>query len=406
MTMSAVHGLGALLRDAGFRRVWLIGACSGVALWLEMLVVGIYAFDTTGSPFLVALLVILRLLPLALFGPLVGTFADRLSPRLLLSGTLAAATVASTTVFLLLALGHGEYWIIAAAAFASGTVWSTDMPLRRRILGDIAGLERIAPAMSLDSATSNATRMLAPLVGGFLYQGLGASGAFALSACLYLAGTITILRVAPAASSGMARVHASGPLRDLREALAFVARDRDILRILLLTVVFNVWAFPVMSMIPVIGRDELVLSAGWIGALAAVEGAGAFLGSLLIAVRVRPTGFRRLYYFSILGYLLFAFLAGWMGEAVPLAIVLLCVGLAGAGFSTMQSTLIYSVAPPQMRGRLFGVLVICIGTGLIGFANIGLMGEWLGGSAAIRIVAAEGVIPLLLIGARWRQLRV
>jgi hypothetical protein len=87
-----------------------------------------------------------------------------------------------------------------------------------------------------------------------------------------------------------------------------------------------------------------------------------------------------------------------------MAVVLFFVGLMAAGFSTMQSTLIYSVAPPEMRGRLFGVLVICIGTGLIGFANIGLMGELFGGSGAIRIVAAEGIIPLILIGVGWRQL--
>jgi fructose-specific phosphotransferase system IIC component len=67
--------------------------------------------------------------------------------------------------------------------------------------------------------------------------------------------------------------------------------------------------------------------------------------------------------------------------------------------------LIYSVAPPQMRGRLFGLLSICIGTGLIGFANIGLMGELFGGTVAIRIVAAEGLIPLLLVGLGWRRLR-
>jgi MFS family permease len=404
MTMSALRGLGGLLADTGFRRVWLIGAFSGVALWLEMLVVGIYAFDTTASPFLVALLVILRMLPLAAFGSLVGALADRFSPRLLLCATLAAATLSSTVVFLLLNAGHTDYWIVAVAAFASGMVWSADMPLRRRILGDIAGMERIGPAMSLDSATSNATRMLAPFVGGFLYAGLGASGAFALSAGLYLAGAILILCVAPAVASGIGRLQSAGALRDLREALAFVARDGDVMRILLLTVVFNLWGFPVLSMIPVIGRDELLLSAEWIGVLAALEGGGAFLGALLIAVRVRPTAFRRLYYFSILAYLLFAFLAGWMGEAVPLAVVLLCLGLAGAGFSTMQGTLIYSVAPPHMRGRLFGVLVLCIGTGLIGFCNAGLMGEWFGGSAAMWIVAAEGMVPLVLIGLGWRQL--
>ena len=81
MTNSKIIGL---LRDTGYLRVWLVGVCSGVARWLELLVVGVYAYDTTGSPFLVALLVILRMLPLALLGSIIGTFADRLSTRLLL----------------------------------------------------------------------------------------------------------------------------------------------------------------------------------------------------------------------------------------------------------------------------------------------------------------------------------
>ena len=49
-----------------------------------------YAVETTGSPVLVALLVILRMLPLAVFGSIVGTFADRLAPRLLLTARAAA----------------------------------------------------------------------------------------------------------------------------------------------------------------------------------------------------------------------------------------------------------------------------------------------------------------------------
>ena len=93
-----------------------------------------------------------------------------------------------------------------------------------------------------------------------------------------------------------------------------------------------------------------------------------------------------------------------MSDALPMATALFSAGLAGAGFTTMQTALIYTVAPPAMRGRLFGVLVFCIGTGLIGHVNVGLMGEWFGGSAAIQIVAAEGLIPLLLIGIGWRQL--
>ena len=53
--------------------------------------------------------------------------------------------------------------------------------------------------------------------------------------------------------------------------------------------------------------------------------------------------------------------------------VLLVTGLANAGFSIMQATLVYLAAPPEMRSRIFGVLSVCIGVGMIGFIHLGLL---------------------------------
>ena len=402
MTNSKIIGL---LRDTGYLRVWWVGVCSGVARWLELLVVGVYAYDTTGSPFLVALLVILRMLPLALLGSIIGTFADRLSTRLLLILVMISAMLAALFVFLIFAFGFDNYWLVAVSSLIAGIVWATDMPLRRRLLGDIAGLDRIAPAMSLDSATNNGTRMIGPLFGGILLQWLGPSGAFSLSALMYAACVLLLLGL-PVSSGFTKRAANERPLfKDFKEVFSFIAADRDILRILLITVIFNVWGFPFISMIPVLGRSLLEINASWIGVLAGLEGAGALIGSLIIALGIPRLSFRQLYYFGLMGYLVFAFITGWMVSSIPMGITLFIVGLMCAGFTTMQSTLIYSAAPPEMRGRLFGVVVICIGTGLIGFANIGLMGELFGAATAIRIVALEGLIPLILIGLGWRQLR-
>jgi hypothetical protein len=43
-------------------------------------------------------------------------------------------------------------------------------------------------------------------------------------------------------------------------------------------------------------------------------------------------------------------------NAASLSVNLFCVGIAGAGFSAMQNILIYFVAPPHMRSRLFGLV--------------------------------------------------
>jgi MFS family permease len=397
--------LSELLRDPIYLRIWLVGVSSGIARWLELLVVGVFAVEVTGSPVLVALLVILRMLPLVLFGSVVGTFADRVAPRFLLRLALFVAMLASGTVLALALSGIAAYWHVALATFASGMVWTTDMPVRRRLIGDWAGPKRIAAAMSLDSATSNATRMMGPLFGGLLYQWLGLGGAFGLAAALYFLSLVLTVGLPAAVLAADLTRRTTKLLGDLREGFRHLARERELRHILLVTVIFNIWGFPFVSMIPVVGKEELSLSASAIGGLAALEGGGAFAGALLVVVLgASPAYFRRLYFFGTTGYIAFAFVAGWMTDAVPMAVVIAFVGLCAAGFSTMQSTLIYSVAPPEMRGRLFGLLSISIGTGVIGFTNIGIMGELFGGSTAIRIVAAEGLIAALILGIRWQRL--
>ena len=402
--MPATQGMRELLRNPTYVRVWMIGLFTGIARWLDMLVVGIFAFELTASPFLVALLVVLRMIPLALFGSVMGAFSDRVRPRRLLRIGIYTAWASSAVICVLAYLDVLAYWHVALATFVSGLVWTTDMPVRRRILGDAAGGVRIVTAMSLDSATNNGTRLLGPLLGGLTYQWLGMAGAFTFTMSLHVLCGLLVAGL-PAAISYTARTERlTKMLREIQEAYRYAVRDRDILRILAVTVVFNVWGFPFLAMMPVIGKDELQIDAAWIGVITATEGGGAFLGALVVVFSTRAFNLRRLYYFGTIGYLVFAFVVGWMADALPMAVALLCAGLAGAGFSTMQSTLIYSIAPPEMRGRLFGLVSLCIGTGIIGFANVGLMGEWFGGSMAVRIIAAEGLIPLILIGLGWRHL--
>ena len=393
-----------LLGDPLYLRLWLIGLLSMGSRWLELLVVGIFAVETTGSPVLVALLVILRMLPLAVFGSIVGTFADRVSPRLLLYSSLGLAALVSLAVLALALSGIAAYWHIALATFLSGVVWTTDMPVRRRMIGDVAGAKRIAAGMSLDSATSNAMRLIGPLFGGLLYQWLGLGGAFGLAAVLY-ALCLMLTPGLPKAFASGAGQRSARLLGDLREGFRFLAREPEIRRILYVTVIFNIWGFPFVSMIPVIGTENLGLNAAAIGGLAALEGGGAFTGALLIAaIGVRPGAYRRFYFFGTASYSALAFVASWMTETAPMAIVIFFVGLGAAGFSTMQTVLIYGMAPPEMRGRMLGILSLTIGAGVIGFTNIGLMGELFGGANAVRIVAAEGLVAALLLGLNWPRL--
>ena len=49
---------------ADFRRLWLVGLTLSVVRWLEMLALALFAYQLTGSAFVVAMLTMLRMLPM------------------------------------------------------------------------------------------------------------------------------------------------------------------------------------------------------------------------------------------------------------------------------------------------------------------------------------------------------
>jgi hypothetical protein len=92
------------------------------------------------------------------------------------------------------------------------------------------------------------------------------------------------------------------------------------------------------------------------------------------------------------------------GQATVAGAALLATGLANSGFSVMQATLIYLIAPAEMRSRIFGVLSLCIGSGLVGFLHIGIVAELVGAPQAVLLSGIEGFLALALTWRWWRQL--
>ena len=396
-----------LLRDGRYVRIWLVGWLTGIVRWLELLAFGILAYDLTGSPSLVALVALLRFLPLALFSAVIGALADQMDPRRMMMISLLGITMVAFAMLALQLSGVLAYGYICAAALASGIYWSSDMPIRRKMMGEIAGPERVAQAMSWDYATSNGTRMIGPLLGGVLYQTVGMDGVFLLIIAHYLVSIICAVglkEIGGPAHAGRVRVGTvlSGTLQALRHSL----KDNDMMCIMALTVVFNVWVFPYVSMIPVLGQEDLGLSAATIGYITAIEGAAGLMVVVVIGLFARPRFFRTIYALGVgLSMAAVAFI-GLVPGFWPLVAGLTVSGMFLAFFASMQATLVYRAAPMEMRGRYLGLISLCIGSGLIGFANIGITAEYLGTANAMWVMAAEGAVPFFATLFFWRALHV
>jgi MFS family permease len=391
-----------LFGEADFRRLWLVGVVVFAVRWLEMLAVAVFAYQRTGSPFIVALLTMLRMLPMALFGALVGAMAERFERRTALIIIVVSMLLSSLVLALLAWGGALEVWHVALASFVNGIAWTTDNPVRRTMIGEVVGSDRMGAAMSLDVGANNASRMLGPTLGGVLLATIGIGGAFAVSVACYLVAIAAAMRINHRDSARPAG--AASVLARMVEGFMLVRRDRRLIGTLVITVIYNTFGWPFTSMIPVIGQDNLGLGAIGIGFLASIDGVGAFCGAILIALLAKPAIFARVYIGGVVIYLLMLPVFALAPNPLLAGTVLLVTGLANAGFSIMQATLVYLAAPPEMRSRIFGVLSVCIGVGMIGFIHLGLLAGMIGAPWAIATIGIEGMMAMLLTRRFWRAL--
>jgi len=400
LTVSPTASRRWLFGEPDFRRLWFVGLVVFSVRWLEMLAVAVFAYQRTASPLIVALLTMLRMLPMALLGALIGAAAERVERCRALVFVVATMLLCSIALALLAWSDALEVWHLALASFISGLTWTTDNPVRRTMIGEVVGPERMSAAMSIDVGANNASRMLGPTVGGILLATLGIGGAFVVSVAGYLVATIVALRVRH--RNRAAPSTAAGVLERMIEGLVLVRRDPRLSGTMVITVIYNTFGWPFTSMIPVIGQDNLGLGAVGIGVLASMDGVGAFCGAIVIALCAKPPHFARLYVGGVAVYLLMLPVFALAPGPVLGGAVLLLTGLANSGFSIMQATLVYLAAPPEMRSRVFGVLSVCIGVGMIGFLHLGWLAGMIGATWAIMTIGAEGLVALLLTRRWWR----
>jgi predicted MFS family arabinose efflux permease len=398
---AAAHPRRALRRELGC--AWGIGLLAGLARWSEFIAFGLFAYQVTRSPSLVALLSIVRMAPYVLFGALIGAIADRLARKGMLIAGLLATTAASATAAFQVSADMRGLWVVAGMTAVSGLFWVLDLPVRRHLLVDAAGEGRVA-ANALDNATGYGARAAGVALGGIAYQHIGIDGtllvhAVVYAACLGLALRLRVPRPAgPAARARSGRGRLGGILPP-----AEMFRRGGYVVMLGLASVFNLCCLPLTAMVPVIAQRELAMEPAAIGMMAATEGLGGLIGSLLVARFGSP---RTLFAFHYSGLALFVLLmVALAANLTPAAAALglLFTGLATACYAATQYPLLHLISPPEARGRAAGTLSACFGLSVVGFWVAGLLFDRLPATAALALLAAAGAAPLAWLGLLWRR---
>ena len=403
MSLASRTPVRVVLSDRSFRRLWLAGALASAMRWLDTLVLGVFVFDLTGSAFLVALLFFTRQVPRILFALAIGTLADRIDRRRMLMVCFTLLTAVSALLGMLVATGRIEYWHLLAASFVAGTLWAVEFPVRRAMLGDVVPRDLIGRAMALDIGTSSLTRVFGPLTGGILLAVIGAEAAFFTQAVTFLLAltVLATLSYTPPERSAEAKA----PLADLVDGVRYIRRRRLLAGAFLASLLMNIFGFPYLTMVPVIGKETLGLDAVGVGMLQSAEGFGALIGATLIA-SLAPT---RIYTFLYIGGIAFFMTMVMLfsrSEIFLLSLVFLWMaGFGMASYTSMQTTLFVASAPPQLRGRVIGTASMALGGNPLGALSVGVTAELLGAPIATTLMSVEGLFALSAVVLAWPELR-
>jgi Cyclic nucleotide-binding domain len=382
-TFRSVAGNGALVRVLG---AYTLFTLSEYSVWLGML---IYAYRHGGAT-VAGLIAIAQLVPAAVAAPFVAAVADRRSPVVLLAGGYLAQVVGLTATALTVIAGAPPAVYVAAVITATTAV--TARPAQATLVPSLAvTAHQLTAANVVVGWVESASVAASGLLTGILVAAGGVAVLFAVCAGLSLGAMILVIRLR-ATALGSSPEAAPAVLGDLRESLRLTLR-RPRLRLIVGLLTAEAIVVGALDLaIVIIAVAVLHRPQAWVGYLNSVTGAGAVLAAtvsvLLVGRRLGAPILASAFVFS--GVL--AALAFGPGVAATLAL-LLVAGASTAMLDIAGRTLLQRSVPPQLLGRVFGVLEGAMMAGYAVGALLVPLLVFLGGSRAA-LLGIAAVLPL------------
>lgn len=398
--MSLPSGLRAF-RHRDFRLFYLGQGTSQIGFWLQQIATSWLIYRLSGSALLLGLGAFAMQIPFLVLAPLAGVYIDRLERRRVLMVTNAIAFLQAAAMLAVVAAGTVQPWHLIAGNLVLGIVAACDAPARQSILVELVGGKGDLPnAIALNSLMMNGARFVGPLAGGALLATAGERWSYGANALTYLfmLAMLWTLRPTrrhfPPTEHGLARQLAAGA----RYAYGFLPTRCALL--LLAAVSFTVHSYA--ALMPWFAREAFHGDSRTLGVLLGAGGLGAVSGMVYLAYRPDIRGLLRLVAITAAtaaaALVTFSFATSlWVG--LP---ALYLVGMGSMLTAASTNTVIQSIVPDELRGRVASLYVMSfLGISPLGALASGWVAEHWGPPAAL---AGCGIGALAAAAAYASQL--
>jgi hypothetical protein len=329
------------------------------------------------------LVAMLGSLPSLLLAPWVGSWADRLDRRRLLTATALSSAILAFTLALITYTGVAQLWHIFILATLLGIVTALDNPAQNAFLGDLGGVTELHKSYTLNAIGIQVARMVGPAIAGWVIAAIGVSSTFWLNGLSYVAVIYSLYRVQ---AHQVRQKRTSNPLQEFGDGLAFMKKQPRIADLIAFTGIIVLLGFSNTQIFPAFVTSSLHGGPQALGMLLSSFGAGALVSATLLVPmcqRVKRMGWMLT---AVLVWSGFWFFSLSMSTSLGFAMVSLFFAAFGQPVAmTTAKAMIQLLSPATMWGRLLSVQIM-VSTGLGPFASLGTGygAQFLGAPLAIR----------------------
>jgi predicted MFS family arabinose efflux permease len=390
--------MSVLRHSRDFRLLWLGQTISTVGDRMIVVALALFVAERDGSAGDVALVLSAYTVPLIVFLPLGGVWADRIPRRRLMIATDFARCGTQGALALLIALGDVPLAAIMSLEALCAVNEAFFRPAYTGLLPETVAEDQIQEATSVSSLSQTAAGFVGPALATTLIAAAGASAVFFVDAATFAASAALLLLVRPRSrAEPEPRI---GILRELREGYRAV-RSRSWVWVTL--VVFSASVCVGFAPYFVLGpelAEQHYADPDVFGVLATALGLGSFAGAL-VGLRWRP---RRPLQTAFLVVAVWPPTFAAFALGAPLAAVLAAMAVTGISFTLFEiwwDTTLMERIPPQVLSRvsawdwLGSVALLPAGYLIAGALAESVEADVLlaGGAAIAALLLGAGMIP-------------
>ena len=380
-----------VLRSPAFLRLIANGGTNGISVGADYVLVGWLALQAADSTAWVGGGFALYHLPGLVLGVPAGSLADGLDRKKLIRSLELVGIAVLVGFALLLGAGFANIVVIYGLTIALGSLRAVHHPVRLAYAYDVAGGERVIPAISALNFASHLGYVVGAALVGTAAEFFGAQYALGIMALAHVLAWGCLWGVLAQGATG---ADPAPIMENLRDYWREMVGNRLLVALVIVTAGIEIFGTSLYTALPELADGRLRVGAdglGWLIAISQIGGSMAATGLFLLP-RLRNA--RGVWLVSIIGLGVAVMALGATPSFVACAVALGGAAAMISAWDILTQSMMQLAVPDRLRGRAMGAWMFAIGSAPLGHLQMGFVAALLGLDLALYF---NGAMVLVVI---------